>query len=235
MQDSWKYQLINAIKTNERDIEFNFSNADSKRFITLTYEKTLDSGKRPDFVIDLEWYAESDTQNHQPHKKRFVLDAKFYNKATFERFGGLIGIADQLYNKKNYRESTDNPVFIVHPCKTALPERVTSQDWGKYSFLGELPIGGGDPIKHQYGGIFLSPIDRQLYTDELQRLLGLFLQYKLENSSTIDNERSDDRTVSKPFCIRCGSSNLRKIEKSSGYYDKQRKWVTRQQFPPILK
>ncbi len=225
LQDSWKYHLINAIKTNNIDIEFKLFNEDTKRFITLTYEKTLDSGKRPDFVIDLEWYAESDTQNHQPHKKRFVLDAKFYNKATFERLGGLMGIADQLYNQKNYRESTDNPVFIIHPCKIALPEWVTSQEWGKYSFLGELPIGGSEPVDHQYGGIFLNPIDRQLYTDELQRLLGLFLQYKLEDSSTTDNERSDDRTISKPFCIRCGSSNLRKIEKSSRNRNHRSVWM----------
>jgi len=226
-QSSWKYQLIDAIKTNKIDIEINLANADAKRFITLTYEKTLDSGKRPDFVIDLDWYAEGDVQNEQPYKKRFVLDAKFYDKKTFERFGGLKGVADELYNEKNYSESTDNPVFILHPCKTSLPERVTSQAWGKYSFLGELPIGGSDLINHQYGGVFLSPIDRQLYADELQRLLGLFLQYKLENSSTLDNDRDDDRTVSKPFCICCGSSNLRRIEKSSGYYNRERKWVTR--------
>ena len=226
LQDDWKYQLINAVKTNKINIEVKLANADSKRFITLTYEKTLDSGKRPDFVLDLEWYAE-DTSNEQPNKKRFVLDAKFYNKATFEKFGGLIGVADQLYNKKNYRESTDNPVFILHPCKTALPERVTSQEWGKYSFLGELPIGGSEPVKHQYGGVFLNPIDRHLYTDELQRLLGLFLQYKLEDSNTMDNGRNDDRTVSKPFCVRCGSSNLFKIEKTAGYYDRQNNWVTR--------
>jgi hypothetical protein len=221
LQDSWKYQLIEAVKTNKIDIEVSLSNTDAKRFITLTYEKTLDNGKRPDFVIELDWYAEDDVKNEQPRKKRFVLDAKFYNKATFERFGGLMGVADQLYNQKNYRESTDNPVFILHPCKTALPERVTSQEWGKYSFLGELPIADGEFIDHQYGGVFLSPIDRQLYADELQRLLGLFLQYKLENSCTKGNERSDDRTVSKPFCIRCGSSNLHKREKSSGYYDGQ--------------
>ncbi len=227
LQDSWKYQLIDAVKTNKIDIEVSLSNTDAKRFITLTYEKTLDNGKRPDFVIELDWYAEDDVKNEQPRKKRFVLDAKFYNKATFERFGGLMGVADQLYNQKNYRESTDNPVFILHPCKTALPERVTSQEWGKYSFLGELPIVDDVLIDHQYGGVFLSPIDRQLYADELQRLLGLFLQYKLENSCTKGNERSDDRTVSKPFCIRCGSSNLHKREKSSGYYDGQGKWVTR--------
>ena len=227
-QANWKYQLIDAVKTNKIDIEINLSNADAKRFITLTYEKTLDSGKRPDFVIDLDWYAEDDIQNKQLYKKRFVLDAKFYNKSTFEKFGGLMGVADQLYNKKNYRESTDNPVFIIHPCKTSLPERVTSQDWGKYSFLGELSIGENNSNPdHQYGGVFLSPIDRQLYADELQRLLGLFLQYKLEDSNTQGNERSDDRTVSKPFCIRCGSSNIHKIEKSSGYYDRQGKWGTR--------
>ena len=226
LQDSWKYQLIDAVKTNKIDIEVSLSNTDAKRFITLTYEKTLDNGKRPDFVIELDWYAEDDVKNEQPRKKRFVLDAKFYNKATFERFGGLMGVADQLYNQKNYRESTDNPVFILHPCKTALPERVTSQEWGKYSFLGELPIVDDVLIDHQYGGVFLSPIDRQLYADELQRLLGLFLQYKLENSCTKGNEGSDDRTVSKPFCIRCGSSNLHQIEKSLDYY-KQGKRVTR--------
>lgn len=226
LQDNWKYQLIDAVKTSKINIEVNLSNADSKRFITLTYEKVLDSGKRPDFVIDLEWYAGSDIKNdYQSHKKRFVLDAKFYDKATFERFGGLLGVADQLYNGKNYKESTNNPVFILHPCKTALTERVTSQKWGAYSFLGELPLGEGDPVDHQYGGIFLNPIDRQLYADELQRLLGLFLQYKLEGSNT--EEYSDDCTVSKPFCIRCGSSSLHKLEKSEGYFDKQGRWIPR--------
>lgn len=226
-QSNWKYQLIDAIKTNRIDIEVNLSNADAKRFITLTYEKTLDNGKRPDFVIDLDWYAENDIENEQPHKKRFVLDAKFYDKKTFDRFGGFMGVVDNLYNKKDYSESTDNPVFILHPCKIALPELVTSQAWGKYSFLGELPMVGSDLISHQYGGVFLSPIDRQLYADELQRLLGLFLQYKLESSSTIENDRDDDRTISKPFCICCGSSNLREIQKSTGYYNQEGKWVAR--------
>ena len=220
-QSNWKYKLMDAVKTNKFNIEVKLFNKNAKRFITLTYEKTLDNGNRPDFVIDLEWYAEDDNQNQHPYTKRFVLDAKFYNKATFNKHGGLMGVADQLYNKKNYRESTDNPVFIIHPCKTALPERVTSQEWGKYSFLGELPIGGSNLLDHQYGGIFLSPIDRNL--DELQRLLGLFLQYKLESSKKGDN----DCTLSKPFCIRCGSSSLHKIKKTLYFYDRQGKKITR--------
>jgi len=227
-KNNWKYQLIDAIKTNKVDIEVSFSNIDAKRFITLTYEKTLDSGKRPDFVIDLDWYADNDHQNQCLQKKRFVLDAKFYDKNTFERFGGLMGVVDILYNQKNYRESTDNPVFIIHPCNNVLPERVTSQEWGRNSFLGELPIGKSSlNPDHQYGGVLLNPIDKRLYSDELQRLLGLFLQYKLESSGTLDNERSDDRTVSKPFCIRCGSVNIRTNDKPSYYYNSQGQKVNR--------
>lgn len=228
LKEGWKYQLIDAVKNNKTDIQINLANTDSKRFITLTYEKTLDSGKRPDFVIDLEWYSESDVVNGHPHSKRFVLDAKFYNKATFEKLGGLMGVTDQLYNKKDYKESANNnPVFILHPCKNALPERVTSQEWGRYSFLGELPIAGSEPVKHQYGGVFLNPIERVLYTDELQRLLGLFLQYKLEDSNTIANGSANDCTLSKPFCIRCGSSDLSQVDKSSSYYNTKGKWVSR--------
>jgi hypothetical protein len=227
-QDNWKYKLIEAVNTNGIDVEIKFSNTDSKRYVNLTYEKTLDSGKRPDFVIDLDWYSDDDHQNNDLRTKRFVMDAKFYNESTFEKFGGLMGVADNLYNKKNYRESTNNPVFILHPSKKILPERVTSQEWGEYSFLGELPIGDSDiNPEHQYGGVFLSPIDKHLYTDELQRLLGLFFQYKLEDIIAPSNGRSDDRTVSKPFCIRCGSSSLSGITKSSGFYNREGEWVSR--------
>ncbi|WP_207923204.1 hypothetical protein [Marinomonas flavescens] len=226
LEDNWKYKLIEAIRTNTVDIEIKLSNLEAKRFITLTYEMTLDNGKRPDFVLDVEWWPEDKAQNIQ--KKRFVMDAKFYNQATFTRFGGLIGAIDLLYTKKNYSEDNKNPVFILHPCKEAISERVTAQEWGKYSFLGELAINENysNPL-HQYGGVFLSPIDRLLYLDELQRVLGLFLQYKLEDPDTSHNSRNDDRTASKPFCIRCGSCNLRQIEKSSGYYNKDGEWVPR--------
>lgn len=215
-KDNWKYNLINAIKSDGRNVKMHFSNYDAKRNILLTYEKTLDNGKRPDFVIDLDWFKEDDVENKSPIRKRFVLDAKFYDKATFEKFGGLMGVVDLLRIKKGYREATDNPVFIIHPCKTALPERVTAQEWGKYSFLGELPIENSHSINHQYGGIFLSPIDKQLFADELQRLLGLFLQYKLE--SPIAKKYLRDSTQSKPFCISCGSTNIREIERSNQVY-----------------
>ncbi len=50
---------------------------------------------------------------------------------------------------------------------------------------------------------------------------------KLGSIHTADNKRSDDRTVSKPFCIRCGSANLLKINKPTGYYIKNDQKVRR--------
>lgn len=229
LEGNWKCQLIESVKTNKTDIEFSLSNQDAKRFIQLTYEKTLDHGKRPDFVLDLTWFTEQDTGNIRANHKRFVMDAKFYNKGTFDRFGGLINVIKNLYHHKNYSENNQNPVFIIHPCFNTLPTRVTSQSWGKYSYLGEVNINSEEEMpfypNHQYGGILLNPIDRELYNDELQRLLGLFLQYKLEDSNT--NLNSDDRTQALPICIRCGSTRIETINKTSGYQNSQGDWVER--------
>ena len=226
-QNNWKYHLIDAIKTNKTDIAISLSNDDAKRFITLTYEKTLDHGKRPDFVLDLTWFSKEDTNNTQSNHKRFVMDAKFYNKVTFDRFGGLFGVIENLYHGKNYSENGQNPVFIIHPCPNALPVRVTSQPWGKYSHLGEINIGNeiGKYPNHSYGGIFLNPIDREIYNDELQRLLGMFLQYKLEDSNP--QIQANDLTTAVPICIRCGSTRIEQVQKTSGYTNSLGDRVTR--------
>lgn len=75
----------------------------------------------------------------------------------FSRSGGLLGVIDGLRNQKDYREATNNPVFLIHPCKDAIADVVTAQHWGKYSFLGEAGSGaGGIKPNHDYGAIFLS-------------------------------------------------------------------------------
>ncbi|MBP4058346.1 hypothetical protein [Aeromonas sp. Prich7-2] len=226
-EDNWKYQLIDAIKTKKNDIAIHFSNADSKRFIKLTYEKTLSNGKRPDFVLDLNWYALNDEQNQVCHTKRFIMDAKFYDEETFNRFGGLMNVISLLRDVKDYSEQHSNPVFLIHPCKKALPEVVTAQSWGKYSYLGEINIGKEEKPNHDYGGILLNPIDKELYNDELQRLLGLLLQYKLEDADVKLSESENDLTISQPFCIRCGSANVKPVVKTSYYINKQGQRVLR--------
>jgi len=55
------------------------------------------------------------------------------------------------------------------------------------------------------------------YSDELQRLLGMFLQYKLDSDM---HRYGSDKTLAVPMCIRCGSNNFVKIEKNTVWYDK---------------
>lgn len=224
-QDDWKYKIIDAIRSNQENIQINLSNQSAKRYITIWYEKRLANNKKPDFTLDFTWFKEEDIENNNPQFQRFILDAKFYDKTTFNKAGGMMSKINELYKHKNYSEDDQNPVFLIHPCKNLIDQQVTAQEWGKYSFLGELDYLNDEIFySHNKGAILLNPIDRNLYSDELQRLLGMFLQYKLEGNET---DQNNDRTFAVPICIRCGSTHIEKIEKSFGYYNKNQIWVKR--------
>jgi hypothetical protein len=215
--DDWKYKIVDAIKTNKEGIAIYLVNEPAKRSLTIWYEKKLPNNRKPDFMLDLVWCEEHDFDNLNKKSNRFVLDAKFYDKQTFIREGGMMSKINELYELKNYSEDGQNPVFLIHPCDNLIDQRVTAQEWGKYSYLGEMD-------SHDKGAVFLNPIDRNLYNDELQRLLGMFLQYKLEDSET--NPHSD-KTSAVPICIRCGSSHIVNLPKTSGYYDSDGIWKKR--------
>lgn len=224
-QADWKYKIINCMKENEDDIEIKLVNQNARRYLSLWYEKTLPNNRRPDFILDLTWYSNKQ-ENPSQNTQRFVLDAKFYDKSTFERSGGMLAKIDELYVDKNYSEEQKNPVFLIHPCRTLIDEQKTAQDWGKYNFLGEIDILDDESyFSHNKGAVLLNPINREQYNDELQRLFGLFLQYKLEASTL--GESDTDITDAVPICIRCGSTDIKKIEKSSGYYNRLGQWVER--------
>lgn len=222
----WKYKLINCIKSNEEGIEISLFNQKAKRRISLWYEKTLPNNKRPDYILDLAWSPSNEQESSYTNIQRFVLDAKFYDKSTFNRSGGILAKIDELYIDKNYSEDQQNPVFLIHPCRTLIDKRKTAQEWGKYSFLGEIDILDDENyFEHNKGAVLLNPINRNLYNDELQRLLGLFLQYKLEPNNP--SQSDSDLTNAVPICIRCGSTHIKKIEKPSGYYNHSGQWVER--------
>lgn len=223
--ENWKYKVIEAIKGNQEEIYINLSNDHAKRYITLWYEKKLQNNKRPDFILDLTWFNQNDHNFQRPQYKRFVLDAKFYDKSTFIKAGGMMSKIDELYEHKNYSEDRNNPVFLIHPCQNLIDIQRTAQTWGTRSFLGEIDILGNEEYyAHKKGAIFLNPIDRTFYSDELQRLLGMFLQYKLEDS---EGNTNSDRTLAVPICIRCGSTHIMDTPKSDGYYDQNGQWKKR--------
>ncbi len=214
----WKRKLLKIISTGSHDESIDFNNSHVKRDVRLWYELTLQNGKRPDFIMDVIFQCKND----QEHKKRFVMDAKYYPDDAMQKYGGISTVIHELYHKKNYSEDGKNTVFIIHPAKNAISDKVSPQSWGKDSYLGELKVFDWDESLrkahyHQYGAISVDPVLRLSYLDGFQRLLGMFLQYGIE-----DNQLSggSDDVKSLNFCIACGSNEFTKTQNArSSWYE----------------
>ena len=209
----WKRKLLKIISTStgSHHESIDFINSHVKRRVKLWYELTLQNGKRPDFVMDVIFQRKNDPE----HKKRFVMDAKFYSDDIMQKWGGISKVINTLYHEKNYSEDGKNAVFVLHPAKNAISEKVSPQSWGKDSYLGELKIFDWDEslrkvYYHQYGAISVDPVLRLSYLDGFQRLIGMFLQYGIEDNQLSRDTDTDD-VKSFNFCIACGSNKLKPI------------------------
>ncbi|WP_392383960.1 nuclease domain-containing protein [Marinomonas primoryensis] len=205
--DEWKRQLLHIVLSRKHSKPLNFNNEQLKRKVQLRYEPLLDNGRTPDFVMDVDF----ETKGGITKNKRLVMDAKFYSNEIINMHGGISGIVDNLYHTKDYSEQGANVVFILHPAKGAIDEIVSPQEWGKVSYLGELSMFDWDKMPrhlyHQYGAVCANPILRLRYLDEIQRVLGMFLQYGIEDN-TLSNKSDDVESIN--FCISCGSHELTK-------------------------
>lgn len=194
-EDGWKQSLMNQVLTTNKNIVLNFKNEKTFRMISLSYEKELSNGKRPDFVLDV---TSSFGKDHKSH--RLVMDAKFYEEINISK------VIDQLYYDKNYSENGKNKVFVLHPSPKAVPKRKTPQRWSINSYYGETSMLQGESEEsypdHKYGATLLSPLNKDgALIDDLQRLIGMFLQYGTENNC---NVREDPMVQKRIFCIACG-------------------------------
>ena len=83
---------------------------------------------------------------------------------------------------------------------------------------------------HEYGAIYLSPIKHLNYLDNLQRVIGMFLQYGIETNKLKKerNERGCEIFNPEPnvkmFCLVCGSETHQKQIKKTKNGEKI--WVT---------
>lgn len=208
---NWKKKLLKIISTSRNSESLDFSSEPLKRNIQLNYEPVLDNGRTPDFVMDINFERKSGKH----FIKRFVMDAKFYSSDILRKNGGISEVVRHLYHDKDYSENGANAVFILHPSKGAIVNRVTPQGWGEYSYLGELEMcdwdTGNRSLYHQYGAICANPVLRLRYLDELQRMIGMFLQYGIEDNMLAG--KSDDAEATN-FCIACGSHHLTRIQPS---------------------
>ncbi|ASP38992.1 EstP [Bacterioplanes sanyensis] len=221
-EEYWKRKLLANIQGNEKQIRIQFFNPAVSRKVTLQYEPFLANGKRPDFVLDVE----ATTKSGYQISKRLVIDAKYYSAAYLKYRGGIKGVIHELYSSKDYSEGQNNSVFVFHPVLGAVKEVVSPQEWAKDSYLGELSMFDWEPACHErkttsYGAVCANPIKSQRYLDEIQRILGMFLQYGIENNQS-SNRRSDD-TEAVNFCISCGSEKVVDVT-NSGRYNSKKRW-----------
>jgi hypothetical protein len=212
-ENNWKMKLANQIMGNLnkiKNVKIQFTNELIKREIDLWYEKVLDSGKRPDFILDI-----SSTFGTN-RKQKLVMDAKFHEEVDVKEQIEL------LYKKKNYAENDKNSVFILHPdTNKSIIHKRTPKEWGNDAYYGEVEMFNFEWDKdkkpdHKYGSILLSPISKSgNYLDNLQRLIGMNLQYRLEDNSNIilgnlelNRDVTDPEPREKIFCLVCGSDQF---------------------------
>ncbi|MEZ9395302.1 nuclease domain-containing protein [Vibrio splendidus] len=206
VEDGWKRKLLRILENKYSDDVIYFFNNSSKREISLSYEPRLSNGKTPDFVLDMTF----ETKAGAKLKKRVVLDAKFYSRAFMRGRGGLNSVLEELAIKKDYSENSKNAVYVLHPEAHALEDAggpVSPQEWGSITYLGELRLFDWDSQNppHQYGAVCLNPLLSHQYSDEMQRLIGMLLQYEPSKLHQSDDVESHN------FCIGCGSSSLRLV------------------------
>ncbi len=201
---NWKDKLIDQTINFKKNIKIDFANGDTGRAITLWYEKELSNLRRPDFILDVtvDNYKDGSATSH-----RLVMDAKFYEHIDSKRHGGISKVIQDLYQEKDYSEGEKNSVFILHPSKQSVPKKKTPQTWAESSYYGENQLFEWDSSlrnnsHHKYGAVLVSPMIQSSFLDDLQRLIGMFLQYGTENNQNCSEQTMVD---GKLFCLVCGS------------------------------
>lgn len=223
MLEDWQNQLIQAVTNNQYNIEFELLNPINNKHMFLGYEKTLENGVRPDFVLDMDYQGYvfknmttkefvSYEQYHERNRnldsapsvydhwlqgkiqrKRMVLDAKFKDN-LFQT--GFEDILKDLTENKNYDEDGKNQLFLLHPQGNAIQEKTSPLGWGKHSDYGQN-------LSHQKGFIFLLPSSKYGNTlDNLQRLLGMFIQ-----SASYFFDYGSGNFWFDTTCVSCGTSS----------------------------
>lgn len=211
-EEKWKRKLANQVMcdlNNVRNVKIKFTNDTIEREINLWYEKVLPNKKRPDFILDIK------STFNIGYTHQLIMDAKFHEDVNIREQINL------LYHIKNYSENNKNTVFILHPdANRSVKNKRTPKEWGDDAYYGEIDMFNYDWDKgnpnHKYGAILLSPvINRGGYLDNLQRLIGMSMQYNLVDNSHIllgdlekKKEMLDPRPEEKVFCLVCGSDKF---------------------------
>jgi len=199
--EGWETKLVSSISRKKyATCSFIFTHTLLSQEIELIYQPELKNRKTPDFMLKIK---------SKTGEMRLVLDAK--NKAydqVFAKYNTFSDDLNNLVNKKDYSESGENPVFILHPMKEkgVLPVIPTPQSWSSCSILGGSSVFDWEAEKdfapeHMYGGAQVRPED----LDNLKMVIALSLQYLTEDNRGVYNNK---KPKNYHFCIICGGTKF---------------------------
>jgi hypothetical protein len=193
--ENWQSLLVDLVLRKKKDVSILLFHPYREQELEVTYEKELESKRRPDFVLDL-FEVERTVFSQKKERRRIgrlVLDAKFKGNLHHHEVNEIVR---ELVEDKDYSEGGNNAVFILHPIPEVVEERTSPLDWGRSCDYGQI-------VEHKKGSIFLSPSLKYPHSiDNLHRLIGQFLQvnHKIEEN---DEHQIKWHSVS---CIACGAS-----------------------------
>ena len=204
---NWSDKIVDSVLSSGKNssISFHFIHDGIIKPIKLllTYQKTLPTGRRPDFVLEIENEADQNA-NYIP----LILDAKFRGDVRNKVIEKDI---DDMYDGRKYGDF--GSVFILHTsCKAMFDENnvfksLSPLSWGAFS-----SYGGENKLDHKKGHIFFHPSPKYPFSfDNLQRLIGAFLQ---QNSEIVACENPEGQLpyiltkTNNLICIGCGSKDL---------------------------
>ncbi|MGE6569855.1 nuclease domain-containing protein [Shewanella vesiculosa] len=226
---TWKRRLIDMVQNHNKNSRLTFKHNLMKRKIHLDYEPLMANGRTPDFMLTVG----AKNKDNTTIIKKFVIDAKYHSSEFLASEGGISGVVCEMAHKRNYSENNLNSVFIIHPTLDAIKAATSSgvllspQKWAETSYLGELKLFEWENPRfiHQYGALSANPSKSIRYLDEFQRLIGMFLQYSIEESYKC---QSHDDVNSNNFCMSCGSTDLVDDMPVSynGKLNSKKKWYT---------
>lgn len=191
---NWQDKLIKAIHDNQHDVEFKAEMPDRQINVTLTYEKVFSNDRRPDFVIDFEYYKYQYNKNNKewyfeipPSISRLVIDAKFFDDSSEDHINSTL---DELVDIKGYDDNNINRVFIIHPGKGIIKRKTSPLIWSSSCDYGhnakvintqtilEKYIARTRSSNHKQGHIcFIPSKSIEGSIDNLKRLLLLHIQH----------------------------------------------------------
>lgn len=202
---NWSEKIVDSIflsgKSSSISIHFVHEGIIKPFKLLLTYQKVLPTGRRPDFVLEIENDA-APNSNYIP----LILDAKFRGDVTNEAIEKDIS---EMYEGRKYGDF--GSVFILHTsCKAMFDENnvfksLSPLSWGNFS-----SYGGENKLDHKKGHIFFLPSPWYPFSlDNLQRLIGAFLQQNSEIAVSENIEGQYPKWIlNNVICIGCGSGDL---------------------------